>query len=162
MAKGQSAAKAIKEIRRKTRRRFPAKQKIRIVIKGMRGEDGISELCRLEGIAANLYYRWSKDFLEAGKQRLAGDTKREATSAEVTDLRKELGQLKELVAEVLLEDRVPKQTAVGFDPDEEGSIAVQPLIWVGSCQGPSTAQASITPPCPTRAFHQAAGLRKLP
>ena len=77
MAKGQSAEKAIKDIRRKTRRRFSAEEKIRIVIEGMRGEDSISELCRREGIAANLYYRWSKDFLEAGKKRLAGDSKRE-------------------------------------------------------------------------------------
>jgi len=91
MAKGQSAEKAIKDIRRRTRRRFSAEEKIRIVIEGIRGEDSISELCRREGIAANLYYRWSKDFLEAGKQRLAGDTKREATSTEVTDLRKEPG-----------------------------------------------------------------------
>ncbi len=119
MAKGQSAEKAIKDIRRKTRRRFSAEEKIRIVMEGMRGEDSIPELCRREGIAANLYYRWSKDFLEAGKKRLAGDTKREATSTEVTDLRKQLGQLKELVAEVLLENRVLKKTAVGFDSDEE-------------------------------------------
>ena len=78
-------------------------------MEGMRGEDSIAELCRREGIAANLYYQWSKDFLEAGKTRLAGDTKREAASTEVTDLRKELGQLKELVTEVLLENRVLKK-----------------------------------------------------
>ena len=86
-------------------------------MEGMRGEESISTLCRREGIAANLYYRWSKDFLEAGKKRLAGDTKREATSTEVVELRKELAQLKELVAEVLLENRVLKKTAVGFDSD---------------------------------------------
>ena len=119
MAKGDSAEKAIKDIRRKTRRRFSAEEKIRIVMEGMRGEQSISTLCRREGIAANLYYRWSKDFLEAGKKRLAGDTKREATSTEVVELRKELAQLKELVAEVLLENRVLKKTAVGFVSDGE-------------------------------------------
>ena len=119
MAKGQSAEKAIKDIRRRTRRRFSAEEKIRIVIEGMRGEVSISELCRRKGIAANLYYRWSKDCLEAGNQRLGGDTKSEATSTAVTGLRKELGQLKELVAEVLIENRVLKKTAVGFDSDEE-------------------------------------------
>ena len=117
MAKGESAERAIKDIRRKTRRRFSAEEKIRIVIEGIRGEESISALCRREGIAANLYYRWSKDFLEAGKKRLAGDTKREARSTEVVELRKELGQLKELVAEVLLENRVLKKTVVGFDSD---------------------------------------------
>ena len=117
MAKGQSAEKAIKEIQRKTRRRFSAEEKIRIVIEGLRGEESISELCRREGIAANLYYRWSKDFMEAGKKRLAGDTKREATSTEVSALRKELGQLKELVAETMLQNRVLKKTAAGFDSD---------------------------------------------
>ena len=115
MAKEQSAEKAIKDIRRKTRRRFSAEEKIRIVMGGMRGEDSISELCRREGIAANLYYRWSKDFLEAGKKRLAGDTKREATSSEVTELR----EMKELLAETMLHNRVLKKTAAGFDSDEE-------------------------------------------
>ena len=119
MAKGQSAEKAIKDIRRRTRRRFSAEEKIRIVLEGLRGDLSVAELCRREGINQNSYYKWSKEFLEAGKQRLAGDTKREATSTEVTDLRKELGQLKELVAEVLLENRVLKKTAVGFDSDEE-------------------------------------------
>ena len=117
MAKRESAEKAVRDIRRKTRRRFSAEEKIRIVIEGLRGEESIASLCRREGIAANLYYRWSKDFLEAGKKRLAGDTKREATSTEVVELRKELAQLKELVAEVLLENRVLKKTAVGFDSD---------------------------------------------
>ena len=118
MAKRESADKAIKDIRRKTRRRFSAEEKIRIVMEGLRGEDSVAELCRREGISANLYYRWSKDFLEAGKKRLAGDTKREATSNEVVDLRKQLAQLKEVVAETVLENRVLKKTAVGFDSDE--------------------------------------------
>ncbi len=118
MAKRESAEKAIREIRRKTRRRFTAEEKVRIVMEGLRGEESISELCRREGIAANLYYRWSKDFLEAGKKRLAGDTEREATSNEVTSLRKQLAQLKELVAETMLHNRVLKKTAAGFDSDE--------------------------------------------
>ncbi len=118
MAKKDSAEKAIKDIRRKTRRRFSAEEKIRIVMEGLRGEDSIAELCRREGISANLYYRWSKEFLEAGKKRLAGDTKREATTSEVTDLRKQVAELKEVCAEMLLQNRVLKKTAVGFDSDE--------------------------------------------
>ena len=118
MAKKESAEKAIKDIRRKTRRRFSAEEKIRIVMEGLRGEDSVAELCRREGISANLYYRWSKDFLEAGKKRLSGDTKREATSNEVVELRKQLGELKELVAETMLHNRVLKKTAAGFDSDE--------------------------------------------
>ena len=84
---------------KKTRRRFSAEEKIRIVIEGLRGEESIASLCRREGIAADLYYRWSKEFLEAGKKRLLGDTQREASSSEVTGLRKENARLKELVAE---------------------------------------------------------------
>ena len=118
MAKRESAEKAISEIRRRTRRRFSAEEKIRIVLEGLRGEVSVSELCRREGINANLYYRWSKDFLEAGKKRLAGDTQREATSSEVVELRKQLSQLKEVVAETVLENRVLKKTAVGLDSDE--------------------------------------------
>ncbi len=98
MAKKESAEKAVREIRRKTRRRFSAEEKIRIVIEGLRGEESIASLCRREGIAANLYYRWSKEFLEAGKKRLLGDTQREASSSEVSGLRKENARLKELVA----------------------------------------------------------------
>jgi len=99
MPKKEPAEKAVRDIRRKTRRRFSAEEKIRIVIEGLRGEESIASLCRREGIAANLYYRWSKEFLEAGKKRLLGDTQREATSSEVSDLRKENARLKELVAE---------------------------------------------------------------
>ena len=107
--------KRVKEIRRKTRRKFSSEEKIRIVLEGLRGECSIAELCRREGINSNLYYRWSKDFLEAGKKRLAGDTKREATSSEVTELR----EMKELLAETMLHNRVLKKTAAGFDSDEE-------------------------------------------
>ena len=84
----------VKDIRRRTRKHHSAEDKIRIVLEGLRGEESISELCRREGIAANLYYRWSKDFLEAGKKQLAGDTVREATSDEVKELRAENRELK--------------------------------------------------------------------
>ncbi len=113
MEKKASAEKAIREIRRKTRRRFSAEEKIRIVIEGLRGEESIASLCRREGIAANLYYRWSKEFLEAGKKRLLGDTQREASSSEVTDLRQENARLKELVAEMVLENRLLKKSPIG-------------------------------------------------
>src|SRR5437660_3265398 len=99
----------LKTIRRATRRHFSAEDKIRIVLEGLRGEDSIAELCRREGIVQNLYYRWSKDFLEAGKKRLAGDTARAATSDEVRDLRREAGALKEVVAELMLESRLLKK-----------------------------------------------------
>jgi len=89
-----TAEQAVRNIRRATRRQYSAEEKIRIVLDGLRGEDSIAELCRREGINQNLYYRWSKEFLEAGKKRLAGDTAREATSDEVKDLRRESGQLK--------------------------------------------------------------------
>jgi transposase len=83
----EKAEKAVRDIRRVTRRQYPAEDKVRIVIAGLRGEDSIAELCRKEGINQNLYFRWSKDFLEAGKKRLAGDTAREATSDDVKGLR---------------------------------------------------------------------------
>ncbi len=89
MGKEASPERVVQEIRRKTRRRFSAEEKIRIVLEGLRGEESIATLCRKEGLAPNLYYRWSKEFLEAGKKRLVGDTSREATAPEVTDLRKE-------------------------------------------------------------------------
>ena len=116
MANKASAEKAVREIRRKTRRRFSAEEKIRIVIEGLRGEESIASLCRREGIAANL---WSKEFLEAGKKRLLGDTRREANSGEVTDLRKENAQLKELVAETVLENRLLKKSVTGSDSLED-------------------------------------------
>ena len=96
----ESAEKTVRDIRRATRRHFSAEEKIRIVLEGLRGEDSIAELCRKEGIAQNLYYRWSKEFLEAGKKRLAGDTAREATSDEVKSSAAEARQLKEALAEV--------------------------------------------------------------
>ena len=117
--KKPSAEAAVRDIRRKTRRRFSAEEKIRIVLEGLRGEQSVTELCRREGIASNLYYRWSKDFLEAGKKRLAGDVVREATSTEVKDLRDENRQLKEVVAEITLDNRLLKKslTASGEGDD---------------------------------------------
>jgi transposase len=113
----EPAEQVVKDIRRATRRQFSAEEKIRIVLSGLRGEDSIAELCRREGIAQNLYYRWSKEFLQAGKQRLAGDTARAATSDEVRDLRREASALKEVVAELTLENRLLKKSASGAGED---------------------------------------------
>jgi transposase len=112
-----SAEETVRDIRRATRRHFSAEEKIRIVLEGLRGEDSIAELCRKEGIAQNLYYRWSKEFLEAGKKRLAGDTAREATSDEVKTLRAEARQLKEALAEVTLENRLLKKSVIADGED---------------------------------------------
>ena len=109
----EPAEKVVQNIRRATRKRYSAEEKIRIVLEGLRGEDSIAELCRREGISQNLYYRWSKEFLEAGKKRLAGDTAREATSGEVKSLRRESGALKEMVAELMLENRLLKKSMTG-------------------------------------------------
>lgn len=111
----RSPESVVKEIRRNTRRKYTAEEKIRIVLEGLKGEVSISELCRREGIVSNLYYRWSKDFLEAGKKRLQGDTAREATSSEVTDLRSENAQLKQLVAELSLDNRLLKKSQTGVE-----------------------------------------------
>ena len=113
-----SAEKAVRDIRRATRRRYSAEEKIRIVLEGLRGEDSIAALCRREGINENLYYRWSKEFLEAGKKRLAGDTAREANSDEVKGLRREAAQLKEALAETVLENRLLKKSTFGAGGDE--------------------------------------------
>ncbi len=107
--------KVVKAIRRRTRRKYSTEEKIRIVLEGLRGEESIAELCRREGLNTNVYYRWSKEFLEAGKQRLAGDTKREATSDEVTDLKKENDQLKQLLAELMLKNNVLKKSVLGSE-----------------------------------------------
>jgi len=112
-----SADKAVRDIRRATRRHYSAEEKIRIVLQGLCGEDSIAELCRKEGINQNLYYRCSKEFLEAGKKRLSGDTAREATSDEVKDLRQEALGLKEVVAELLMENRVLKKSVLGDGED---------------------------------------------
>jgi transposase len=109
----EEAEKRIRDIRRATRRQYSAEEKIRIVIAGLRGEDSIAELCRKEGINQNLYYRWSKDFLEAGKKRLAGDTAREATGDEVKEIQAQAHQLTELVAELMIENRLLKKSVLG-------------------------------------------------
>ena len=103
----------VKDIRRRTRKRHSAEEKIRIVLEGLRGEESIAELCRREGIVSSLYYSWSKEFLEAGKRRLAGDTVRQATSPEVKELRAEASALKEAVADLTLENRLLKKSMIG-------------------------------------------------
>ena len=110
--------KVAKDIRRAKRKRRSPEEKIRIVLSGLRGEDSIAELCRREGIAQSLYYSWSKEFLEAGKRRLAGDTAREATSGEVKALRREAGALKEVVADLTLENRLLKKSMLADGEDE--------------------------------------------
>ena len=113
------AERVVKDIRRQTRKRYSAEEKIRIVLAGLRGEDSIAELCRQEGIAQSQYYSWSKEFLEAGKNRLAGDTARQATSPEVKELRSESAALKEAVAELTLENRLLKKSMIGDGEFEE-------------------------------------------
>ena len=103
----------VREIRRKTRKKYSAEEKVRIVLEGLRGEEKIAELCRREGIHQNMYYKWSKEFLEAGKQRLVGDTRREADSQEVEAMRNENEQLKAVVAELLLKNRNLKKSLLG-------------------------------------------------
>jgi len=114
-----SAEAVVKDIRRQTRRHFSSEDKIRIVLEGLRGDDSIAELCRREGIAQSLYYTWSKEFMEAGKRRLAGDTARAATSDEVKDLRREARDLKEVVADLTLENRLLKRSMTGLGGDDE-------------------------------------------
>ena len=111
--------KVVRDIRRKTRKQYSAEEKIRIVLEGLRGEESIAALCRREGIAESLYYSWSKEFLEAGKKRLAGDTARQATSGEVKDLKREMRDMKELVAELSLENRLLKKSMIADGGDEE-------------------------------------------
>jgi len=113
------AEQVVKDIRRATRRHFSAEDKIRIVLEGLRGDDSIAELCRKEGIAQSLYYVWSKEFMEAGKRRLAGDTARAATSDEVKDLRRETSALKECVADLTLENRLLKKSMIADGGDDE-------------------------------------------
>ncbi len=112
--KKQTAENTVKNIRRRTRRKYNAEEKIRIVIEGLRGDLSVAELCRREGITQSLYYKWSKEFLEAGKARLSGNSKRQADSNEVAELRKESGQLKLLVAELSLKNRILKKTLFGL------------------------------------------------
>ena len=117
MEKKSTPEAVVREVRRKTRRKFSSEEKIKIVLEGLRAEESIAELCRREGISPNLYYNWSKEFLEAGKQRLLGNTKREASSTEVTDLRKENDQLKRLVADLSLKNQVLKKSLTGLEDE---------------------------------------------
>ena len=121
MAKKVSTSeKKVRDIKRKSRKRYSGEEKIRIVLDGLRGEEGVGELCRREGITESMYYRWSKEFLEAGKLRLVGNTKRQATSTEVKDLRQENEQLKQLVAELSLKNRVLKKSLTGVENEWGG------------------------------------------
>ena len=110
--------KIVKDIKRATRKHYSSEEKIRIVLDGLRGEDSIAELCRREGISQGIYYKWSKDFMEAGKKRLAGDTARQATSPEVKELRAEASALKEAVADLTLENRLLKKSMLGDGGDD--------------------------------------------
>ena len=116
---GATSERVVKDIRRRTRKHHSAEEKIRVVLDGLRGEESIAELCRREGIATSLYYSWSKEFLEAGKRRLAGDITRQATSPEVKDLRAESAALKEAVADLTLENRLLKKSMIGDGGDDE-------------------------------------------
>ena len=113
-----TATKVVKDIRRANRKLYSAEEKIRIVLEGLRGESSIAELCRIEAISKSMYYSWSKEFLEAGKQRLAGDTARAATTDEVKDLRREARDLKEVVAEQTLEMRLLKKSMIACGGEE--------------------------------------------
>ena len=113
-----SSERLVRDIRRATRKQYSAEEKIRVVIDGLRGEVSIAELCRREGITESLYYSWSKEFLEAGKRRLAGDTARSATTNEVKDLKRQAQELKEVVAEQALELRLLKKSMTGDGGDE--------------------------------------------
>ena len=119
MGKGAKAEQVVREIHRQTRRRFSVEEKVRIVLEGLRGEQSVAELCRRESLAPNLYYRWSKEFLEAGKKRLLGDTTREATAPEVKALRDENGRLKQVLAETVLENRLLKKGVTGSDSGDD-------------------------------------------
>ena len=115
----ETAEQQVRAIRRATRKKYAAEEKIRIVLSGLRGEHAIAALCRREGIAESLYYAWSKEFLEAGKKRLAGDTERQASSGEVTELRRAMRGVKELVADLTLENRLLKKSMSGDGDDRE-------------------------------------------
>ena len=115
MAEKESTEKKIRNICRQNRKKYSAEEKIRIVLEGLRGDESIAELCRREGLSQSIYYKWSKEFMEAGKQRLAGNTKRQADSSEVRELRKQNDQLKELVAELALKNKVFKKSLLGWE-----------------------------------------------
>ncbi len=111
--KNKSAESYVRDGKRRTRRKFSTEEKIRIVIEGLRGEQSVASLCRREEISQPLYYKWSKDFMEAGKKRLKGDTEREANTSEVQHLKTENQDLKEVVAELTRKNRVLKKSLNG-------------------------------------------------
>ncbi len=115
----KTAASTVRNIKRNSRKKYSGEEKIRVVLEGLRGEDTVAELCRREGISESVYYRWSKEFLEAGKHRLVGNTKRQATSDDVAGLRRENEQLKQLVAELALKNRVLKKSVLGLENEWE-------------------------------------------
>ena len=119
MTTKDAADRTVRDIRRKTRKHRSVEEKIRIVLAGLRGEDSISELCRREGLSESMYYKWSKEFLEAGKKRLSGDVVREASTDEVKGLRREARDLKECVADLTLENRLLKKSMIGDGEDIE-------------------------------------------
>jgi len=119
MAQNTDAESIVRDIKRRTRKKYSSEEKIRIVLEGLRGEATVAEVCRREGLNTNIYYKWSKEFLEAGKKRLQGDTVREATTTEVVDLKKENDQLKQLVAELSLKNRVLKKSLNALESDSE-------------------------------------------
>lgn len=119
MMQSQASESIVREIKRRTRKKYSSEEKIRIVLEGLKGEETIAELCRKEGLNPNIYYKWSRDFLEAGKKRLQGDTAREASSGEVVTLKKENEQLKALVAELSLKNRVLKKSLNGVESGSE-------------------------------------------
>ena len=111
----QNPESVVREIKRNTRRKSNSEEKIRIILEGLRGDDSVANICRKEGIAPSIYYKWSKTFLKAGKRQLNGDTIREASSSEVSDIRIENEQLKQLVAELSLKNRIFKKSLNGLD-----------------------------------------------
>jgi transposase len=113
--KHSNTTSLIRDVKRRTRRKFSAEEKIRIVIEGLRGEESIAEICRKESIHPNQYYKWSKDFMEAAKKRMMGDTQREANTDEVKALRDENDELKKLVAELSLKNKVLKKSLSGLE-----------------------------------------------
>lgn len=119
MEKKAEVESIVREIKRRTRKKYSSEEKIRIVLEGLRGEESIASLCRKEGINPNMYYKWSKEFLESGKKRLQGDTQREATSSEVSELKEENSQLKYLVAELSLRNRILKKSLVGMEAESD-------------------------------------------
>lgn len=124
----------MKEIRRQTCRKYTFEEKVRIVLEGLKGVVSIVELCRREGVVSNLYYRWSKDFLEVGRKRLAGDSVRGASSSEVGSLRPENDQLKLVVSELSLKNRLLKKSLTGLEWGV-GDICTGPIREDGDCSG---------------------------